>query len=149
MPEPIAVKKLKRRELPELLLIAKVYYPLDPWLTLEYLQALEHRAVVAYSIRWSGRLVGGMMITADKHPNYWIDFMVIDRNVSRRGLGESLFVSAERHLASGRMLWHLVPDNKTFTPSKKFLSKMGLEERGSLRGWFGRTNALAYAKRVR
>lgn len=149
MTEPIEIKKLKRRDLRDLLLIAKIYYPFETWLTPDYLETLERCASVAYTIRWGGRLVGGIFITADKHPNYWIDFMVIDRNVTRRGLGERLFVTAERDLESGSTLWHLVPDNKAFKSTKEFLVKMGMEERGNLRSWFGRASGLAYAKKIR
>jgi|GEM_PF-6036216 len=149
MAEPIDIKKLKRRELRDILLIAKVYYPMEQWLTLDYLEHLERQAVVAYSIRWGERLVGAALIMADQHPNFWLEFMVIDRNVSRRGLGESLFLAAERDLESGSMLWHHTPANKAFEPTRKFLTKMGMDERGSLRGWFGRTDAAVYAKRIR
>jgi hypothetical protein len=149
MSEMIDIQKLKRRELKDLRLIARVYFPTDSWLTLEYLEELERRSVIAYSIRWGGRLIGGALITADKNPNYWLDFMVIDRNVSRRGLGEQLFLTAERDLESGSVLWHAAPDTKVFASTKKFMAKMGMEERGSMRGWFGRTDAALFAKRIR
>ncbi len=149
MAEPVDIRPLKRKELRELVLVAKVYYPTEAWLSADYLEGLERRSVAAYSIRWGERLVGGAIITADKHPNFWLDFMVIDRNVSRRGLGESLFLAAERDLASGSMLWHMTPDTKAFAPSKKFLSKMGMAEHGTLRGWFGRADAAIFAKRIR
>jgi len=149
MAEPVDIRPLKRRELRDIMLIAKVYYPMEAWLTVDYLEDLERRSVCAYSIRWGGRLVGAAIITPDQQPNFWLEFMVIDRNVSRRGLGESLFLAAERDLESGSILWHHSPDNKQFAPTKKFLAKMGMEERGSLRGWFGRTDAAVFAKRIR
>lgn len=149
MTEPIEIKPLKRKELREVQLIAKVYYPTESWLSMDYLEDLEKRAVVSYTLRWGGRLVGAVMITADKHPNYWMDFMVIDRNVARRGLGEQLYLTAERDLESGSVLWHAVHDSKSFAPSQKFLAKMGMERRGALKGWFGRTDAAVFAKRIR
>ncbi|MDP2587284.1 MAG: GNAT family N-acetyltransferase [bacterium] len=149
MEEAIEIRPLKRKELGDLYLIAKVYYPTEPWLSEQYLAGLEARAVTAYSLRWSGRLIGGIIITADKRPNHWIDFMVVDRNMVKRGMGERLFLMAERDLESGSMLWHATHDTKTFAPSKKFLIKMGMEQRGSLKGWFGRTDAVVYAKRIR
>ena len=149
MDEPIEIRPLKRKELGDLHLIAKVYYPTEPWLSEQYLEELQSQAVTAYSLRWGGRLIGGIIITADKLPNYWIDFMVVDRNVVRRGMGERLFLMAERDLESGSMLWHASHDTKAFAPSKKFLSKMGMEQRGTLKGWFGRADAVVYAKRIR
>ncbi|MFO0704856.1 MAG: GNAT family N-acetyltransferase [Candidatus Andersenbacteria bacterium] len=149
MSDSVEIKPLKRRDLAALRLIARVYFPTEAWLTVEYLEELERRSVVAYTIRWGERLVGGAIITADKHPNYWLDFMVIDRNVGRRGLGEQLFLAAERELESGVMLWHAAPDTKAFASTKKFMTKMGMEARGSLRGWFGRNDAAVYAKRIR
>jgi hypothetical protein len=148
--EGVVVEKLRKRDLGNLLLIARVHYPRDAWLTEEYVRELFDCAVAALAIRWNGRLVGGAIVTEDKTPNLWLDLMVIDRNVTGRGLGEKLFISLERELASGMVLWHLLPDGKAFKPSQTFLSEMEMERAGSLEGWFGpRANGLAYRKKIR
>jgi hypothetical protein len=150
MSEAIDTFPLKRRDLRELLLIAKVYFPTEAWLNPDYLERIERGAIVKKIIRWGPRLLGGLIITPDKHPNAWLDLMVIDRNFGRRGLGEKLLLSAERDLPSGLMLWHLVPDKKDFASSKKFLEKMGFEDKGTLDGWYdGRTGGSAFKKRIR
>lgn len=147
---PVEVVQLKRRDLRELLLIAKVYYPTEAWLTLPWLESMEKRAVAKLGVRWNGRLVGGLLATADKVPNVWLDLMVVDRNVTRRGIGEKLFTSLERTLQPGTIVWHLVPDKKAFTPSVGFVGKVRMESAGSLKKWFaGRYDALVFSKKVR
>ena len=146
----IEIKPLKRRDLRELLLIAKVYYPTDGWLSLTWLEALEKRAVVGLTARWDTRIIGGLIATADKFPNIWLDFMAVDRNVARRGIGERLFTNLERELTAGSRLWLLVPDNKAFKPSAKFAEKMRMDAAGSLKKWFnGNAGALAFSKKIR
>ncbi|MFO0702839.1 MAG: GNAT family N-acetyltransferase [Candidatus Andersenbacteria bacterium] len=147
---PIEIKPLKRKELRELLLVAKVYYPTEPWLTLEWLESIERRATVALIARWSTRIVGGLIATPDRYPTVWLDFMVVDRNVSRRGIGEALFVHLERELAHGTMLWHLAPSSRDFKGTHKFLDKMRMEPGGQLKKWFaGKQDALAFSKKIR
>lgn len=147
---PIEIKPLKRRDLAELLLIARVYYPTDPWLTLPWLESLEKRAVTKLIVRWDGRLIGGLLATSDKRPNVWLDFMVVDRNIGRRGIGERLFTNLERQLKPGTMLWHLTSDDKDFKMTQKFLNKMRMEPAGSLKKWFGgKHTGLAFSKKIR
>ncbi len=141
---------LKRRDLEELLLITKVHYPMEPWLTKEYLRDREQHALVKMGIRSSKRLLGGIIIRQGKRPNVWLSLMAVDRNFGRHGLGEKLYTTAERALASGTVVWHLLPAGKQFKPSEKFLLKMGFEINGELKNYFGpRKNAVAFSKKVR
>jgi GNAT superfamily N-acetyltransferase len=144
------VRPLKRRDLPELLLIAKVHYPTEPWLSLDYLEEREERALVKLGIHSSKRLLGGVIIRQGKRPNVWLSLMVVDRNFTRHGLGEKLFTAAEHQLERGNVIWILLPDAKDFKTSQKFLLKMGFEQSGELKNYFGpRKNVLAYSKKIR
>jgi len=147
---PVEIVPLKKRDLRELLLIAKVYYPTEAWLALPWLESLERRAVAKLGVRWNGRLIGGLLATPDKLPNVWLDLMVVDRNVSGRGIGEKLFTNLERELQPGTVLWHAVPDKKPFKPSIGFVEKVRMENAGSLKKWYeGRADALVFSKKIR
>jgi len=144
------VRSLKRRDLEELLLIAKVHYPSEPWLSLDYLRERENQALVKLAIQSSKRLLGGVIVRQGKRPNVWLSLMVIDRNFGRHGLGEKLYTTMERELPTGTVVWHLLPDNKAFKPSENFLLKMGFERSGELKNYFGpRKNVVAFSKKVR
>ncbi len=149
MNEQAEVTKLKKKDLDELLLIAKVYFGVEPWLTKEYLLSLEKTALVKLVIRLQGRIIGGAIVSAGKQPNVFLDFMVIDNNFSRQGLGENLFVTIERSLEAGLKLWYLAQDNKKFLPARKFLLKMGMEQNGHLHGFYGDVDAVGYSKKIR
>jgi GNAT superfamily N-acetyltransferase len=143
------IGRLKRRDLESLLMIARVFYGDQEWLTTDYLRALEKRALVKLTARWEGRLVGGAIVVPAKAPNVWLAFMVVDKNVGRRGIGEQLFKALEKGLESGTRLWHTLPDGASFKPSAGFLSKMGLEKHGQLDNWYGKQNGLAFSKVIR
>lgn len=150
MEEQIEITKLKKSDLQAFLLIAKVYYPAEEWLTIDYLKKLLRDSVVTRAVRWNGRFLGAIFIKPDKAPHYWMELIVIDKNMQRRKLGEKLYKAAEEQLESGDNLWHMLPDIKAFEPGKKFLIKMDFEEHGSLDEWFAdRKDGLAYRKIIK
>jgi len=149
MPTNVDITKLKKRDIEPLLLMARVYYGDQEWLKTDYVKQLEKRALVQVSALWDGRLVGGAIVVAAKAPNVWLAFMVVDKNVSRQGIGEQLFKAFEKDLESGTRLWHTLPDGAAFKPSQNFLQKMGLEKHGQLDNWYEKQGGLAFSKVIR